>query len=142
MPSQKLDSAPPPSVVLTLFQNQLPSLPSTVDTTLFYHPDRRGILPSLITPSLPHLNSPNLDFTTFDQRLSFSLKNLHTHFPSKALLNTPRFLTPSPPCVIGVQILSQLTQASFFSSPLPPHRNRRKRELNFFFYRFRKTREG
>ena len=52
-----------------------------------------------------------------------SFSHLHHSFGPKTLFSTSRSSSPKPPCVLGLQIFSQATNAHFFSLPLCPKKN-------------------
>ena len=70
--------------------------------------------------NLSRLVIPYLSNKTSLQSLSFSLTNLHIHFPTKALLNTSRFLIPKSPLSIGEHTTSHFIQILFSHLSLLP----------------------
>jgi hypothetical protein len=51
-----------------------------------------------------------------------SIRHLHFHLPNKAWLCQSSLLIPKLPFSFGKHTVSQLTQQSFLSSGLPPHK--------------------
>lgn len=85
-------------------------------------------LSTLFTPKplLPHLLSKIITY-----RLSFSVMNLHFHFPIKAKLKAIKFFIPKPPIFLSLQILFHCIQQIFLRSKSPPHKKFLNKDSSF-----------